>query len=213
MATERDAAVYSCGVTFFAAGAADVAAELGAAMGRMQPIWLLGALILHVVGQLCRGLAWHEVLRSSWPVTRRRVCAWHVCGAGLSGVLSARGADLVRIGLARREVPGASCAGLAGSLVAEGSFAAASGAVLTVVALAIGVGAVATPPVASVALAGAVAAVVALLAWRSAQAISPEPVDLGNSPAFPEDPERRALFRCASALMKSRAHGTSTTLP
>lgn len=139
------------------------------AAGRTQPVWLLAAIVLHVTGQLFRGLAWHEVLSPSFAVERRRVCAWHVCGAGVSGVLSQRGADLVRVGLARRELGSTSCARVAGSLVAEGSFAAASGALLTVLALGIGVGAVAAPSLAPCALAGAGAAVVALLVWRSAR--------------------------------------------
>src|SRR5918996_608567 len=65
---------------------------------------LAAAVALHVAGQVCRGLAWRGVLAAAFPgVTRRHACAWHVCGAGLSGVLSARGGDAVRIALARRE--------------------------------------------------------------------------------------------------------------
>ena len=73
--------------------------------------------------RLCRGLAWHGVLSAPWPgVTRRRACAWHVCGSGLSGMLSTRGGDAVRIALARRDLRGATWPALAGTLCAEGSF-------------------------------------------------------------------------------------------
>jgi hypothetical protein len=102
--------------------------------------WLLAAVCLHVAGQLSRGLAWGAVLDAAWPgVSRSRACAWHVCGAGLTGVLSPRGGDVVRIGLAKRELPGASWPALAGTLAAEGSFELASGVALAVAALVIGV--------------------------------------------------------------------------
>ena len=122
---------------------------------------LAAAVALHVGGQVCRGLAWRGVLAAAWPgVTRRRACAWHLCGAGLSGVLSARGGDAVRIALARRQLDGASWPALAGTLAAEGSFETLFGAVLAVVALRLGVGSFELPPVpllAGVAFLGAIA--------------------------------------------------------
>jgi len=63
-----------------------------------------------------------------------------VCGAGLSGVLSTRGGDAVRIALAKRELPGATWPLLAGTLVADGAFTAISGPLL---ALSIGIGMIA----------------------------------------------------------------------
>jgi hypothetical protein len=125
--------------------------------------WLLAAILLHVCGQMSRGLAWHGVLRASWPaVTRRSACAWHVCGAGLTGVLSARGGDLVRIALARRALTGATWPALAGSLAAEGSFDAVCGLMLALLAAALGIGVLAGPsPVAVVGVAVAGAAVMA----------------------------------------------------
>jgi hypothetical protein len=96
--------------------------------------WLAVGVVLHLCGQLARGMAWHAVLRVSWPgVTRRRACAWHVCGAGFTGILSARGGDAVRIALAKRELKTATWPALAGTLIAEGTFAAATGLVLTLV--------------------------------------------------------------------------------
>src|SRR3954449_6256311 len=95
-----------------AGGAAD---RLLAALAGAHAGLLVAAIALHVGGQACRGLAWRGVLAAAWPgVTRRRACAWHVCGAGLSGVLSARGGDAVRIALARRQLDGASWPGGAG---------------------------------------------------------------------------------------------------
>jgi uncharacterized membrane protein YbhN (UPF0104 family) len=148
----------------------DAFRDVAVAMGRTRPGWLLAAITLHVGGQVCRGIAWQEVLRPTWPeVTRRRVCRWHVCGAGLTGVLSPRGGDAARIVLARRELPGATCAALAGSLIAEGTLAAACGLLLTLAALTVGLGATSLPPVGLLIAAAAVLAVGALLARCSAR--------------------------------------------
>src|SRR5215218_8060061 len=77
--------------------------------------WLMAAVTLHVCGQLARGLAWRGVLVASWPgVSRTRACGWYVCGAGLTGVLSARGGDAVRMALAKRELRTATWPALAG---------------------------------------------------------------------------------------------------
>jgi hypothetical protein len=120
-------------------------AALGA-LGDAGLGWLLAAILLHVCGQVSRGLAWHGVLRAPWPGVRRRsACAWHVCGAGLTGVLSARGGDVVRIALARRALADSTWPALAGSLAAEGSFDALCGLALALAAAGLGVGALAAP--------------------------------------------------------------------
>ena len=130
--------------------------------------WLTAALLLHVCGQACRGLAWRGVLNAAWPgVTRRRVCAWHICGAGLTGVLSVRGGDAVRMALAKRELPGASWAALAGTLAVEGSFEVACGLVLTFAAAWLGVSTLGTPSPAVFVAAAAACALIAVLAFRS----------------------------------------------
>jgi hypothetical protein len=91
-----------------------------------------------VTGQVCRGLAWRGVLAAAWPgLTRRRACAWHVCGAGLSGVLSARGGDALRIVLLRRRMT-TTCPRLVGTLAAETVAETVLGALLTVWALSAG---------------------------------------------------------------------------
>jgi hypothetical protein len=130
--------------------------------------WLTAALVLHVCGQACRGLAWRGVLHAAWPgVTRRRVCSWHICGAGLTGVLSVRGGDAVRLALAKRELPEATWTALAGSLAVEGSFEVVCGIVLTFVAAWLGIGSLGVPSPALIAGAFVAAGVVAVLAARS----------------------------------------------
>jgi Lysylphosphatidylglycerol synthase TM region len=132
--------------------------------------WLLAAVCLHVAGQICRGLAWGAVLRAAFPdVSARRACAWHVCGAGLTGVLSPRGGDVVRVGLAKRELPEASLPALAGTLAAEGSFELVSGIALVAAAFALGVGGLHAPASELIGLAALAAAAAILVARRSAR--------------------------------------------
>src|SRR2546421_11451766 len=152
----------------FESGAHVVTDGFADLVGRAQVAWLVAAVLLHVAGQVCRGMAWHGVLSTSWAnLRRRRVCAWHVCGAGLTGFISGRGGDVVRIGLARRELPGATCPAIAGTLVAEGSFEVLSGIALAIAAASIGVGSLAAPPVALVVAAGGMITLAAVLATRS----------------------------------------------
>jgi hypothetical protein len=129
---------------------------------------LVAAVALHVSAQTCRGLAWHGVLRTPWPgVSRTRTCAWHVCGAGLGGVLSARGSDAVRIALARRDLKGATWPALAGTLAAEGSFDTFFGLVTALVAVRLGVGTLQAPPVAVLAAVALAALALAVVGARS----------------------------------------------
>jgi hypothetical protein len=152
------------------ASATSAAEGLVGAVSAAHVGWLLAAVLLHVAGQLSRGFAWGAVLGAAWPdVSRRRACAWHVSGAGLTGVLSARGGDLVRIGLAKRELDGASWPALAGTLVAEGSFDVACGVVLALAALGIGVGGFHAPAPTLVGVAAVAATALFLLARRSAR--------------------------------------------
>jgi hypothetical protein len=140
------------------------------ALAGAQIGWLVLAIVLHVCGQVSRGVAWRGVLAVSWPeVTRRRACTWYVCGAGLSGVLSARGGDAVRVTLAKRELKGATWPALAGTLCAEGSFETVSGVALMLVAVSLGVGNLHAPPPALIVALALAIPVVALLAGRSAR--------------------------------------------
>jgi hypothetical protein len=138
------------------------------ALAGAQIGWLVLAIVLHVSGQVSRGVAWRGVLAVSWPqVTRRRACAWYVCGAGLSGLLSARGGDAIRVTLAKRELKDATWPALAGTLCAEGSFETVSGVALMLVAVSLGVGSLHAPPSALIVALALGCAIVALLAGRS----------------------------------------------
>lgn len=150
--------------------AASVADRFVDALAGAHAGLLVAAVALHVSAQVCRGLAWHGVLRAPWPhVTRRRACAWHICGAGLTGVLSGRGGDAVRIALARRDLPGATWPALAGTLAAEAWFETLFGLVVALVALRLGVGALHAPPFALLAGAAVAGPALGLIAARSAR--------------------------------------------
>jgi hypothetical protein len=147
---------------------ASVADGLADAVSGAQVGWLFAAVALHVVGQLSRGFAWGGVLSAAWgDVSVRRACAWYVCGAGLTGVFSARGGDAVRMGLAKRELPEATWPALAGTLAAEGSFELVSGVVLALVALGVGVDGLHSPSPWLIGAVLAATAAVGVLAARS----------------------------------------------
>jgi hypothetical protein len=150
------------------ASATSAAEGLAGAVADAHVGWLLAAVLLHVGGQLTRGFAWGGVLAAAWPgVSRRRACAWHICGAGLTGVLSARGGDVVRIGLAKRELEGASWPALGGTLAAEGSFELVSGVVLALAAVGVGAGGLHAPSPTLVGVAGVAALTLLIVARRS----------------------------------------------
>ena len=69
--------------------------------------YLVGALVLSLGLQLCRARAWTNALRAAYPgdaVSQRGVVGAFLVGAGLNGILPARGGDAVKIVLAKRSV-------------------------------------------------------------------------------------------------------------
>ena len=85
--------------------------------------WLALGVFLHLANQVARGRGWCAAIRLARPgdeCPRRRdvIAAW-VAGAGMGGVLSARGGDAVRLVLLRQRLPEERYPVLAGTLVAE----------------------------------------------------------------------------------------------
>jgi hypothetical protein len=85
--------------------------------------WLALAVLLHLANQVARGRGWWAVIELARPGGERlhrrdAVAAW-VAGAGMGGVLSARGGDAVRLVLLSQRTPDAGYPLLAGTLVAE----------------------------------------------------------------------------------------------
>ena len=85
--------------------------------------WMVVGVLLHLAGQLARGRAWHAVIRAAHgaggTLRRRDVLRAWVAGAGVTGIVSARGGDVVRVLMLRRRLPETTCATLAGTLAAE----------------------------------------------------------------------------------------------
>lgn len=85
--------------------------------------WLALGVVLHLANQVTRGRGWCATIRLAQPDgprcrARDAVAAW-VAGAGMGGILSARGGDAVRLLLLRRRLPDEGYPLLAGTLVAE----------------------------------------------------------------------------------------------
>ena len=73
--------------------------------------YLALALGLSLALQLCRAHAWTNSLRAAYPESgfrEREVAAAFLIGAGLNGILPAKGGEAIKIVLAKRSVPGSS---------------------------------------------------------------------------------------------------------
>ena len=96
--------------------------------------WMVAGVLLHLAGQLARGRAWCAVIRAAHEaditVRRRDVLRAWVAGAGVTGIVSARGGDVVRVLMMRQRLPKTTCATLAGTLAAEAVAETACGAVV-----------------------------------------------------------------------------------
>jgi uncharacterized membrane protein YbhN (UPF0104 family) len=84
---------------------------------------LLGlAVLLHLSNLLLRATAWRAILMAAVPGHRvpwRGVTGAYLAGAGMNGLLPARGGDVAKVVLVNRAVPGASCAVVASGLLVE----------------------------------------------------------------------------------------------
>jgi Lysylphosphatidylglycerol synthase TM region len=120
------------------------AVSLAEAIGGAAVGWLVLGVVLHLANQVARGRGWFGLVRmvraGDPPLRRRDVIAAWVAGAGMGGVLSARGGDAVRLVLLRKRVPDAGYPLLAGTLVAETAGETAIGLALVVAIGAAGVG-------------------------------------------------------------------------
>jgi uncharacterized membrane protein YbhN (UPF0104 family) len=76
-------------------------------LSRIELPYLVAALALSLCLQLCRGHAWANALRAAYPrdaVSERGVVAAFLIGAGMNGILPARGGDALKVVLAKRSV-------------------------------------------------------------------------------------------------------------
>jgi uncharacterized membrane protein YbhN (UPF0104 family) len=80
-------------------------------LARIDLPYLALALLLSFGLQLCRGHAWANALRAAYPgdaVSERGVLGAFLVGAGMNGILPARGGDALKIVLGKRSVRGSS---------------------------------------------------------------------------------------------------------
>jgi uncharacterized membrane protein YbhN (UPF0104 family) len=99
------------------------------------------AVLVHVVRLAVRSRAWRNVIAAAYPDQRvpwPSVFAAYVAGVGVNAVLPARGGDLLKLFLVRRQVPGSSYSTLAATLAVETIFDFVIGGLLITWALASG---------------------------------------------------------------------------
>jgi uncharacterized membrane protein YbhN (UPF0104 family) len=102
--------------------------------------WLAAlGIVLYILAQAVRPRGWHTILRASYPEARgykpRHTMAAYLAGAGLNGIIPARGGDIVKLWLIHRRIPGARYPTLAATFLPETLFETVFGFGLVVWAL------------------------------------------------------------------------------
>jgi hypothetical protein len=95
--------------------------------------------VLYVLAQAVRPRGWHTILRAAYPdagaLKPRHTMAAYLAGAGLNGIIPARGGDIVKLWLVHRRIPGARYPTLAATFLPETLFETAFGFGLVIWAL------------------------------------------------------------------------------
>jgi uncharacterized membrane protein YbhN (UPF0104 family) len=100
--------------------------------------YLALALALSLALQLCRAHAWSNSLRAAYPRSGFReieVTAAFLIGAGLNGVLPAKGGEAIKIVLAKRSVPGSSYPAIISSFAVLAPFDTGAGLLVLLYAI------------------------------------------------------------------------------
>jgi hypothetical protein len=112
--------------------------------------WLAAGVLLHVLHQVVRTRGWFNIIRAAYPdateLRSRDVTLAYLAGAGLNGVVPARGGDLAKLYLIRRRAPGTRWSTLLATFVPETVFETAVGIALVIWALSQGFLPVPTAP-------------------------------------------------------------------
>jgi hypothetical protein len=105
----------------------------------VNPLLVLLGVALYLVAQAVRTRGWHTILRAAYPdatnLRPRHTMAAYLAGAGLNGVIPARGGDIVKLWLLHRRIEGARYPTLAATFVPETLFETAFGFGLVIWAL------------------------------------------------------------------------------
>jgi uncharacterized membrane protein YbhN (UPF0104 family) len=106
---------------------------------RVDPAWLALGAVLHLLAIVVRTRGWHTILRAAYPeadgLRPRHTAAAYVAGAGLNGIVPARGGDVLKLWLLRRRIPDSHFSTLAATFVPETLFETLFGTALVVWAL------------------------------------------------------------------------------
>jgi uncharacterized membrane protein YbhN (UPF0104 family) len=102
--------------------------------------WLASVgILVYALAQCVRTLGWHTILRAAYPeateLRRRDTMCAYLAGAGLNGVIPARGGDVVKLWLLHRRIGGARYPTLAATFLPETLFESLFGFALVVWAL------------------------------------------------------------------------------
>jgi hypothetical protein len=120
-------------------GALDLLAQSAA---HVSVPWVIVGTLLSVAAQIVRVRGWHTILRAAYPdaheLRQRDTAQAYLAGAGLNGVIPARGGDVVKLAIVHRRVPESSYATLAATFVPETVFETLFGTGLVIWALARG---------------------------------------------------------------------------
>ncbi|HEX6388188.1 MAG TPA: lysylphosphatidylglycerol synthase domain-containing protein, partial [Solirubrobacteraceae bacterium] len=112
--------------------------------------WVIVGTVLSVLAQIVRVRGWHTIIRAAYPeadeLRQRDTAQAYLAGAGLNGVIPARGGDVVKLALVHRRVPESSYATLAATFVPETVFETLFGTGLVIWALSQGFLPVPTAP-------------------------------------------------------------------
>ncbi|MBI5105831.1 MAG: flippase-like domain-containing protein [Solirubrobacterales bacterium] len=105
----------------------------------VDPAWAALGAVLYVVSQAVRTRGWHTILRAAYPdatdLRPRHTMAAYLAGAGLNGIIPARGGDVVKLWLLHRRIEGSRYTTLGATFVPETLFETAFGIGLVVWAL------------------------------------------------------------------------------
>lgn len=119
-------------------------------VAQVGPWWLAAGIVLHVLHQVVRTRGWWNIIRAAYPdateLRARDVTKAYLAGAGLNGIVPARGGDLAKLYLIRRRAPQTRWSTLIGTFVPETLFETLVGIALVVWALSQGFLPVPTAP-------------------------------------------------------------------
>lgn len=108
----------------------------------VDPALLAVGTLLYLLSQAVRTRGWHTILRAAYPdadeLRARHTMAAYLAGAGLNGLIPARGGDIVKLWLLRRRVRDSHYSTLAATFVPETLFETFFGTLLVIWALAMG---------------------------------------------------------------------------